>query len=51
MYLTGDVGRWREDGTLVVEGRIAGDTQIKLRGLRIDLQDVERAILDVSSGV
>ncbi|KAJ5740883.1 Acetyl-CoA synthetase-like protein [Penicillium malachiteum] len=51
MYLTGDVGRWREDGTLVVEGRIAGDTQIKLRGLRIDLQDVERAILDVSSGI
>ena len=50
MYLTGDVGRWREDGTLVVEGRIAGDTQIKLRGLRIDLQDVERAIFDVSSG-
>ncbi|KAJ5516813.1 polyketide synthase/peptide synthetase [Penicillium freii] len=51
MYLTGDVGRWRQDGTLVVEGRIDGDTQIKLRGLRIDLQDIERAILDVSSDV
>ncbi|KAJ5970419.1 polyketide synthase/peptide synthetase [Penicillium vulpinum] len=51
MYLTGDVGRWRQDGTLLVEGRISGDTQIKLRGLRIDLQDIEQAILDVSTGV
>lgn len=48
MHRTGDLGRWLEDGQLLVEGRI--DTQIKLRGLRIDLAEVEHAILDVADG-
>ena len=48
MHRTGDLGRWLEDGRLLVEGRI--DTQIKLRGLRIDLAEVEYAILDVADG-
>lgn len=51
MQRTGDLGRWREDGTIVVEGRISGDTQIKLRGLRIDLREVESAITEASGGV
>ncbi|PVH91654.1 AMP-dependent synthetase and ligase, partial [Periconia macrospinosa] len=35
MYRTGDKGRLLSDGTLLIEGRIAGDTQIKLRGVRM----------------
>lgn len=48
MHRTGDLGRWLEDGQLLVEGRI--DTQVKLRGLRIDLAEIEHAILDVADG-
>jgi hybrid polyketide synthase/nonribosomal peptide synthetase ACE1 len=50
MYRTGDKGVLRQDGTLEIIGRLEGDTQIKLRGLRIELQDVERAIIDASNG-
>jgi hybrid polyketide synthase/nonribosomal peptide synthetase ACE1 len=50
MYRTGDRGRFRADGALIVEGRIEGDTEVKLRGLRIDLQDVEKAILRTANG-
>ena len=50
MHRTGDLGRWREDGTLLIEGRISGDTQVKLRGLRIDLAEIEHAIMNVSGG-
>ncbi|KAI0486471.1 hypothetical protein F4859DRAFT_528204, partial [Xylaria cf. heliscus] len=45
MHLTSDRGRLRRsDGALIFEGRITHDTQIKLRGIRIDLQDIETAI-------
>jgi hybrid polyketide synthase/nonribosomal peptide synthetase ACE1 len=51
MHRTGDRGRLRkEDGALMFEGRIVGDTQIKLRGLRIELRDVESTILATSDG-
>ena len=50
MYRTGDKGRWLSDGSLLIEGRIANDTQIKLRGLRIDLRDVEETILKAADG-
>ncbi|CAI6083896.1 unnamed protein product [Clonostachys chloroleuca] len=44
LHRAGDVGRWRrEDGMLMIEGRI--DTQVKLRGARIDLAEIEQAIL------
>lgn len=46
MYRTGDRGRWGHNGGLEILGRVDGDTQIKLRGVRIELQDVENAILD-----
>jgi hybrid polyketide synthase/nonribosomal peptide synthetase ACE1 len=51
VHLTGDQGRLRDDGALVIEGRISGDTQIKLRGLRIDLQDIETTIIKCSNGM
>jgi hybrid polyketide synthase / nonribosomal peptide synthetase ACE1 len=50
MHRTGDRGRLLNDKSLVIEGRISGDTQIKLRGLRIDLQDVEATIVQASNG-
>lgn len=50
MYRTGDKGRWRTDGSISVEGRLVTDTQIKLRGLRIELGEVEDAILQSSGG-
>ncbi|PLB53452.1 lovastatin nonaketide synthase [Aspergillus steynii IBT 23096] len=49
MYLTGDRGRLREDGALLFGGRMSGSTQIKLRGLRIELGEVEHAILKAAS--
>ena len=42
MYRTGDLGRYRPDGTVEVVGR--RDGQIKLRGFRIELGDVEAAL-------
>ncbi|RYP10842.1 hypothetical protein DL764_000394 [Monosporascus ibericus] len=51
MHRTGDLGRWRrEDGALLIEGRISGDTQIKLRGLRIDMRDIESAMIEAAMG-
>nr|XP_036577184.1 AMP-binding enzyme [Colletotrichum truncatum]KAF6784096.1 AMP-binding enzyme [Colletotrichum truncatum] len=49
-HRTGDVGRILPDGQLIVEGRIAGDTQIKIRGNRADLVDIEDAILRAGEG-
>ncbi|GFF24011.1 nonribosomal peptide synthetase 14 [Aspergillus udagawae] len=49
-YRTGDRGRLRPDGILDFEGRIGGDTEIKLRGLRMDLNDIECALLEAAQG-
>lgn len=50
LYRTGDRGPLSNEGTLIYEGRINGDDQIKLRGIRIELGDVENAILKVADG-
>lgn len=50
MHRTGDRGRLSREGHLILEGRIAGDTQVKLRGLRMDLQDIEATIMQSSNG-
>ncbi|RYP47985.1 hypothetical protein DL768_006032 [Monosporascus sp. mg162] len=42
--------RSRVHGSLVLQGRIAGDTQVELRGLRIDLREVEAAAIEVAEG-
>ncbi|GAB3946974.1 hypothetical protein GCM10029976_075420 [Kribbella albertanoniae] len=43
-YATGDLGRWRADGTLEFHGRV--DDQVQLRGIRIEPGEVRAAILD-----
>ncbi|KAI1129525.1 hypothetical protein F5Y10DRAFT_290905 [Nemania abortiva] len=50
MYRTGDRGRLHPDGTVTIEGRINGDTQVKLHGVRVDLQDIESTVLHSSEG-
>ena len=44
MFRTGDRGRFRQDGRLEFHGRVAGDKQIKLRGFRINLTEIENRL-------
>ncbi|KAF7585621.1 hypothetical protein BBP40_010428, partial [Aspergillus hancockii] len=46
MYRTGDKAQMLEDGSLVLLGRMDGNTEIKLRGLRIDLEDVASTMVN-----
>lgn len=51
IYRTGDLGRLDPStGNLHFLGRLAGDTQVKLRGMRVDLREVEGAVVAAAEG-
>lgn len=44
IYKTGDIGRLLHDGNIVFCGR--NDKQVKLRGIRIELDEIEKRVLE-----
>lgn len=41
MYKTGDIGKWLPNGEIEYIGR--RDFQIKIRGLRVELSEIEKS--------
>lgn len=45
LYRSGDLGRWLPEGRLEYLGR--RDEQVKIRGLRVEIGEIQQALLDV----
>lgn len=50
MYRTGNIAHLQDVGAMVSHSREEGDTQVKIRGLRIELGSVETNILKAAGG-
>ena len=44
VYKSGDFAKWADNGEVVILGRM--DNQVKLRGLRIELDEIQKAVYD-----
>ena len=51
LYRTGDSFRLLQDGTIQAVGRIGGDRQVKIRGMRTELNEIENVIYEASQDV
>ncbi|RYP33861.1 hypothetical protein DL767_004591 [Monosporascus sp. MG133] len=49
-YRSGDRGRLLPNGSLEILGRLEGDSQVKLRGIRIELDEIANVIVQASKG-
>ncbi|WP_086347599.1 non-ribosomal peptide synthetase [Candidatus Enterococcus clewellii] len=47
LYRTGDLAKWRSDGSIDFLGRV--DNQIKLRGFRVELEEITNTLLSVTT--
>ncbi|MCP4148656.1 MAG: amino acid adenylation domain-containing protein, partial [bacterium] len=47
LYRTGDLGKWLPDGTIEFLGRL--DHQVKIRGIRIEIGEIENALHSVEN--
>ncbi|WP_432558911.1 Pls/PosA family non-ribosomal peptide synthetase [Granulicoccus sp. GXG6511] len=47
IYRTGDLGRYTEDGEIAYHGR--ADSEVKVRGHRVELQEIESLLLEDAS--
>lgn len=45
LYKTGDIGRYLPDGNIEFQGRT--DFQVKIRGHRVELEEIEAAIIEI----
>ncbi|KAJ2975016.1 hypothetical protein NUW58_g8477 [Xylaria curta] len=50
-HVSGDRGHLDSQGRLILHGRIGNSTQIKMGGVRIDLQDIESTIMAMSTHI
>jgi amino acid adenylation domain-containing protein len=47
IYRTGDIGRWTEEGNIEFQGRV--DQQVKIRGQRVELEEIENQLLSLTA--
>jgi amino acid adenylation domain-containing protein/thioester reductase-like protein len=50
LYRSGDRGRLLHDGTLIPLGRMLGESQVKINGIRVELEGIANTILTTSKG-